>query len=200
MLNKKKKIIYILGGIIILLTLYLLKNTNYFLRALAFIFSVILFYFSDVFFNLKFKNNHYFIFIFISTAGILFSPLYYISSNYDKILHLVSPFIISILIFFLINKTILKFSTKLLITFSVVVMFLSLFEMVEFLLDQLFDLKLQGVFIRDISGVSKLNIFMDKNDDTMIDLILGTISSAIFIGYKAIIHSLKNLQIKNTKL
>lgn len=188
--NHKKKVIYISVGIIILLGLYLLKNTSYFLRVFTFIFSIILFYFADVFFNLKFKNHHYLIIIFISMAGILFSPLYFISSNYDKILHLVSPFLLSILIFFLTNKTNLKFSTKLLMTFSVVVMILSLFEIVEFLLDQFFNLKLQGVFIRDMLGTSKLNIIMNKNDDTMIDLILGTIGSAVFIGYKSIVYNL----------
>ena len=189
--NHKKKVIYISIGIIILLGLYMLKNTSYFLRACTFIFSVILFYLADVFFNLKFKSYHHLIFIFISAAGILFSPLYLISSNYDKILHLASPFLLSILVFFLVNKTDLKLSTKLLMTFSVVVMFISLFEIVEFLLDRFFDLKLQGVYIRDFSGIAKLNIIMDKNDDTMIDLILGTISSFIFIGYKAIVSNLK---------
>ena len=195
MLNDhKKKVIYISVGVVILLGLYLLKNTNYFLRVSTFIFSIILFYLADVFFNLKFKNHHYLILIIISAAGILFSPIYFISSHYDKVLHLVSPFMISILIFFLINKTNLKFSTKLLITFSIVVMFLSIFEIIEFLLDQFFDLKLQGVFLRDISGISKFDIMMDKNDDTMIDLILGTIGSAIFTGYKTIVFNLKKIQ------
>ena len=73
-------------------------------------------------------------------------------------------------------------------------MFLSIFEIIEFLLDQFFDLKLQGVFLRDISGISKFDIMMDKNDDTMIDLILGTIGSAIFTGYKTIVFNLKKIQ------
>jgi len=188
--SHKKNVIYISIGVIILLGLYLLKNTNYFLRISTFLFSIILFYFADVFFNLKFKNHHYLILIVISAAGILFSSLYFISSDYDKVLHLISPFMISILIFFLVNTTNLKFSTKLLVTFAIVVMFLSLFEIIEFFLDQFFDLKLQGVFLRDISGISKLGIVMDRNDDTMIDLILGTVGSAIFVGYKTIVFHL----------
>ncbi|MFH1787360.1 MAG: hypothetical protein ABH811_01040 [archaeon] len=84
-------------------------------------------------------------------------------------------------------------------TFSVVVMLISLFEIVEFLLDKLFDLKLQGVYIRDMSGLSKLNIIMERNDDTMIDLILGTLSSLIFIGYQSIASNLGKLRTKKTK-
>jgi len=194
--NHKKRVIYISTGVVILLGLYLLKNTNYFLRISTFIFSIVLFYFTDVFFNLKFKNKHYLILGIISAAGILFSPLYFISSSYDKILHLISPFLISILIFFLIDTTNLKFSTKLLITFSIVVMFLSLFEIIEFALDQFFDLKLQGVFLRDISGIAKLNLVMGKHDDTMIDLILGTIGAIAFGGYKTLMFHLKRIHIK----
>ena len=194
--NHKKRVIYISTGVVILLGLYLLKNTNYFLRISTFIFSIVLFYFTDVFFNLKFKNKHYLILGIISAAGILFSPLYFISSSYDKILHLISPFLISILIFFLIDTTNLKFSTKLLITFSIVVMFLSLFEIIEFALDQFFDLKLQGVFLRDISGIAKLNLVMGKHDDTMIDLILGTIGAIAFGRYKTLMFHLKRIHIK----
>jgi len=193
----KKKIIYISVGVAILIVLYLLQNTSYLLRAFTFIFSVGLFYLADVFFSLRFKMSHYLILIFIATAGILLSPLYFLSPNYDKILHLVSPFLIGILFFFLIDKTELKLSTKLLMTFAVVIMSLSLFEIIEFLLDQLFDLKLQGVFIRDISGIAKLNIVLDKNSDTMLDLILGTIGSLIFVGYKVVENWVKNRKKEN---
>ena len=195
--NNQKKVTYIYIGILILLFLYALKNTSYFVRVSTFLFSILLFYITDLFFKLKFKNYHYLIFILTSAAGILMSPLYFISTNYDKILHLISPILLSILIFYLADKTNLKFSTKLLITFSVILSFLALFEIGEYLLDRLFDLKLQGVFLRDISGISKLRIIMDRNDDTMIDLILGAIGSLIFTTYKAIIFNFKKLNKKN---
>jgi len=195
--NNQKKVTYIYIGILILLFLYALKNTSYFVRVSTFLFSTFLFYITDSFFKLKFKNYHYLIFILTSAAGILMSPLYFISTNYDKILHLISPILLSILIFYLADKTNLKFSTKLLITFSVILSFLALFEIGEYLLDRLFDLKLQGVFLRDISGISKLRIIMDRNDDTMIDLILGAIGSLIFTTYKAIIFNFKKLNKKN---
>jgi len=194
--NNQKKVTYIYIGILILLFLYTLKNTSYFVRVSTFLFSILLFYITDLFFKLEFKNHHYLIFILTSAAGILMSPLYFISTNYDKILHLISPILLSILIFYLADKTNLKFSTKLLITFSVILSLLALFEIGEYLLDQLFDLKLQGVFLRDISGISKLRIIMDRNDDTMIDLILGAIGSLIFTIYKIIIFNFKKLKKK----
>lgn len=178
-----KKIIYIILGAFILIILYTLKNTGYFTRVSGFVLSIALFYMADVFFELKFRTRHYLIFILVSTTGILMSPLYSLSQFYDKLLHFGSPILLCILAFYLANKAEVKFSTKLLITFSVIVASLAIFEIGEYLLDQLFNMKLQGVFLRDYSGVSKLKIIMDRNDDTMIDLIFGVAGSILFVFY-----------------
>jgi membrane-associated HD superfamily phosphohydrolase len=169
------------------LILYALKNTGYPLRISTFIAALLLFYAVNEWLELKFKNYHYIIFAFVSGAGILFSPLYFVSANYDKILHLVSPIFLSVLIFFLLNKAKIKFSIKIFLTFSVMVMFLSLFEIGEYVLDQLFDFKLQGVYLRDLSGISKLNIIIDKNDDTMIDMMFGMAGALTFVVIKSAI-------------
>jgi len=184
----KKKIIYIIVGVIILLILYALKNTSYFTRSATFIFAVALSYFADVFFKLDFKMRHYIIIIIIATTGILLSPLYFLYPGYDKILHFVNPFLLGFIVYFLADRSKLKFSTKLLMTFSVVVMFLTLFEMVEFGVDRFFDLKLQGVYT-----INKLNILMNRNDDTMMDLILGALGILIFTGYKTLEINYKKL-------
>jgi len=197
MINQhKKRMIQFSIGILILIILYALKNTNYFLRTFTFLFSIGLFFFGDKFFELKFKPIHYLILILISTAGILLSAFYGLYPNYDKALHLISPVLISILVFYLINKTDLKFSTKLLITFSVVIMSLAMFEIIEYLLDTFFDMKLQGVFLRSQEGLTKLNLVMDKNKDTMIDLILGSLGSLGFIIYKTITFHILRLKKK----
>jgi len=180
----KKRMIYAAIGIFIFILLYALKNTNYFMRASSFIFAIALFYFIDYFFDLNFKNHHYLIFIVVSALGILLSPFYFLYPNYDKVLHLVSPILLSILIFFLINKVKINFSTKLMITFAFMISLLALFEILEYAIDQFFDFKLQGVFLRSREGLEKFNIITDKNDDTMIDLILGTIGSLLFIVIK----------------
>jgi hypothetical protein len=192
----KKRIIQFSIGVLILVILYALKNTSYFLRTATFIFSIALFLAGDKFFELNFKKVHYLILILISTSGILLSSFYGLYSNYDKILHLITPILIGILVFYLVNKTRIKFSTKLLITFSVVVMCLAMFEIIEYLLDTFFDMKLQGVFLRSREGLTKLNLVMDKNNDTMIDLILGVIGSLAFMGYKAITYNFLKLKKK----
>jgi len=177
---------YIIVGVLVVVLLYALKNTSYFVRVSGFLASVLAFYLADLLFKFDFKNYHYLIFIFISAAGIMLSPLYFIIPTYDKVLHLATPAFLAILIFFLADRAKIKFSTKLVITFSVVIMFLALFEIGEFFLDQLFDMKLQGVFLRDYSGIAKLKIIQDRNDDTMIDLILGVIGTLVFVIAKLI--------------
>jgi hypothetical protein len=183
----KARIIYIIIGIILFVLLYALKNTGYSLRLATFLFSVLLFYAIDLWLDLNFEKRHYGIFIIVAVTGIIFSPLYFISPNYDKLLHLIAPVFLSTLIFFLLNQVKIKFSTKIFLTFTVMVAVLSVFEMGEYLLDQLFDLKLQGVYLRGLSGVEKLDIILDKNDDTMIDMILGTVGALIFVVVRTII-------------
>jgi len=190
-----KHIIYVAVGLAVLFLLYALKNTNYFLRILGFFVAIFLFWAVDAFFNLKFKEYHYLIILLISTFGILLSPLYFISPAYDKILHLIAPILAGILVFFLVNKLKTKFSIKLLLTFSIILSLLAMFEIVEYILDLVLDLKLQGVFLRDHSGVSKLKLVLDKNDDTMIDLILGVIGSLIFVLIKTLTFNLKKYKI-----
>ena len=68
---------------------------------------------------------------------------------------------------------------------------LTIFETIEYVLDILWNFQLQGVYVRDITGLENFNIIIDKNDDTMIDLILGIFGSMIFSSYK-IIENWKN--------
>lgn len=181
------RIIYIVIGIIIFGLLYGLKNIGYSLRLATFLFSMLLFYAIDLWLNLDFKIRHYIIFIIVSVTGIIFSPFYFMFSSYDKILHLAAPIFLSTLIFFLLDKVKIKFSTKIFLTFAIMVASLSIFEMGEYLLDQLFDFKLQGVYLRGMSGVAKLDIILDKNDDTMIDMIIGMVGALIFVLIRTII-------------
>lgn len=183
----KARIIYITIGIIIFGVLYALKNVGYSLRLATFLFSILLFYIIDLWLALDFKIRHYIVFITVAVTGIIFSPFYFMFSNYDKALHLIAPFFLSSLIFFLIDKVKIKFSTKIFLTFAIMIAALSIFEMGEYFLDQLFDLKLQGVYLRGMSGVAKLDIILDKNDDTMIDMILGTIGALLFVLARTII-------------
>jgi hypothetical protein len=81
----------------------------------------------------------------------------------------------------MISKLKLELKWKLTFTFFIMVGLLSIFELGEYILDYFFNLKLQGVFLRNLQGLEKYNILMDRNDDTMADLGLGIISSLIYV-------------------
>jgi len=95
-----KRKLYIAIGIFLFILLYALKNTSYFTRSFGFVFVILLFFIGDYFFKFGFKNYHYAILVSIAALGILFSPLYFIYPNYDKTLHIISPVLVCILIFF----------------------------------------------------------------------------------------------------
>ncbi|RZD30737.1 hypothetical protein CXT76_01780, partial [Candidatus Parvarchaeota archaeon] len=93
--------------------------------------------------------------------------MYFLYPQYDKFQHLIQPILFSSIIFFMISKLKLELKWKLTFTFFIMVGLLSIFELGEYILDYFFNLKLQGVFLRNLQGLEKYNILMDRNDDTM---------------------------------
>ena len=176
--TKRRLIIGI--SIVLLIILYIFKNYNFMIRVAGVLFGLWIFYFVDHAFKAKFYFRHYVYILTILVFGILLSTFYWSYPNYDKILHLIMPILGSIMIFFLVNKLKIKFQWKLLITFTAVLSMLALLEIGEYLFDIFLDLKAQGVYIRDISGLEKYNLVLDRIDDTMIDLMLGTAGAIIF--------------------
>jgi hypothetical protein len=198
MIKKRRAMLYALSTILLLIVLYYLNGTLWFIRVASFAFSLILFYLIDKFFNFRFKASHYLIFLFIITAGFLMSPLYHLYPNYDKLLHLTLPFFASILIFYLVNRGDMELWIKLFLTFTIVITMITFFEIAEFVLDWLFNLKTQGVFLRSI-GSLKLNMVQDENTDTMIDLILGMAGALSFSILKIMQNGRKRLIKKKKK-
>ncbi|GAF85468.1 unnamed protein product, partial [marine sediment metagenome] len=96
--NKRRLIIGI--ALLLLIVLYIFKNTSFLIRAVSVFVGLWVFYFVDYAFKLKFGFRHYFYFLIILVAGLLLSPFYYIFESYDKVLHFVMPVLGSILIFF----------------------------------------------------------------------------------------------------
>ncbi|MGD9275738.1 MAG: hypothetical protein PVJ67_01045 [Candidatus Pacearchaeota archaeon] len=183
---------WIIGiSIFILLIFYLFKNLSESVRVFGFIFGIFLFYAIDHMFEVDFEFRHYIFIIIILSFGILLSPLYFLSESYDKMLHFIMPILASFLVFFIVDKQKISFQWKLLIAFMFILSFLAIHEIGEYLLDLLFDWKLQGVYIRDISGIEKLNLVLDKNSDTMIDMILGMLGGGIFVLGKSAVHIYK---------
>jgi len=156
------------------------------LRIITTLAGIVSFYVFDHYFDINFQIKHYIYILALTFFGVLLSPLYYLSLNYDKILHLAMPIVVSGIFFFIIDKQKISFKWKLLVTFGFTLSSLVIFEIVEFVLDTLWDFKFQGVYVRDLTGLEKFNIVMDRNDDTMIDLILGFCGTLVFIFWKTL--------------
>lgn len=167
-------------SIIILLSLYFFKNSSFLLRAFSSISLLTFFYFLDHIFDIKFKIRHYFFMVLIIISSLILSPLYFTYPNYDKVQHLIQPILLCSMIFYLIAKLNLELKWKITFTFFTTLGILGLFELSEYGLDHLFDLKLQGVYLRDFEGIEKFNLIVDRIDDTMIDLFLGMIGTMLY--------------------
>jgi hypothetical protein len=175
--NKRRGISVFL--VLAVLILYALKNSSYFIRLASSVGALLAVYAIDNLFKLDLKVHHYLMICGMILSGFLLSNFYYIYPNYDKILHFVQPALLFFIIFYLVSKLDLPYKWELTFTFFIVVALLGLFETGEYALDRLFDLKLQGVFLRGVQGLEKYNIILDRNADTMIDLSLGTLSAGL---------------------
>ncbi|KHO53055.1 MAG: hypothetical protein QT05_C0009G0004 [archaeon GW2011_AR13] len=111
----------------------------------------------------------------------MLSPIYFFYSSYDKILHFCLPILSCFLIYYIVDKKNLSIQWKLWITFLFITSFLMFHEIGEYLIDQFWDLKLQGVYVWNIGGVEKFDLIQSKIDDTMMDLIFGSLGALTFI-------------------
>ncbi len=187
---KHKRIIVGIISLIVLVAIYLFKDSaSITLRYSTFIGLIIAFYIIDHLFDIRFKLKHYFFVIIIGTSALFLSPLYFTYNQYDKLQHFILPMLLCSIVFFTINK--LKLAIKWKITFTVlsVAGLLGMFEIGEYLLDLLFNLKLQGVYLRDLSGLEKFHLILNPLDDTMADMSFGIIGSSLYAVYAWIKHS-----------
>ncbi|MEK6898568.1 MAG: hypothetical protein AABW79_00545 [Nanoarchaeota archaeon] len=179
-----KRRFVVIFAILLMLLIYFFKNASIVLRVFSAIGFVVAFYALDHGFDIRFRKRHYaFIFI-IAIASFLFSPAYYLYPNYDKIQHFIQPILVSSIVFYMISYLNIERKYRLLLAFMVTMGLLGMFEIAEYGLDYLFDLKLQGVYLREYSGLEKFNLLMDPLDDTMADLLIGIFGSgAYFLGH-----------------
>ena len=78
-------------------------------------------------------------------------------------------------------------------------MILTSFEIWEYLLDKLFDFKLQGVYLRDFKGFEKFNLLQSPIDDTIMDLSFGLFGLIIYMLFNLIIYKI-NLKKSRKKI
>ncbi len=187
---KHKRWIVGVISLLVLIAIYLFKDSaSITLRYSTFIGLIVAFYIIDHLFDIQFKLKHYLFVIIIGTATLFLSHLYFIYPQYDKLQHLILPTFLCSIVFFMINK--LKLALKWKVTFTVlgVVGLLGMFEITEYLLDLLFNLKLQGVYLRDIKGLEKFHLILNPLDDTMADMSFGILGSSLYAVYAWIKHS-----------
>lgn len=177
---RSRNILILTISLILVLMVYLFQNASFFLRSITTIVSLLLFLFADQYFKIQFEMKHYVFLITIIIASVLFSPLYFLYPNYDKIQHFILPILVSSIIFFMISKLKLDLKWKITFTFFITIGILGVFEIIEYGLDKLYDFKLQGVYLRDTSGLEKLNIIQEPLDDTMTDIAIGILGSALY--------------------
>lgn len=185
-LYNKQKFWFVLVTAILALSLYFFLDASFLVRSLATVAFVAIFYIGDHLYQINFETRHYVSFVLIVVLGVLASPIYFIHPQYDKVLHFVEPILIASMAFFMINKLPLEKKWKLWFTFFITVAILGIFEMAEYTIDQFFDFKLQGVFLRDVTGIDKLNVIQEPLDDTMIDLFFGVIGASVYGIYKSV--------------
>jgi len=177
---KTKRRVTIGIALVILASLYAFKNFSYLIRAFSAVALLLVFYLADHIFDLEFKNRHYIFIFLVALSSFILSPLYYVYANYDKIQHFIQPMFFASIVFHMMKRLKLETKWKLVFTFFVVAGGIGIFEIGEYSLDYFLGWKMQGVYIRDISGVEKLNLLMDRIDDTMVDMVLGMIGSAMY--------------------
>lgn len=187
----KKRQILLVFTVVLLLLLYLFKNASTFLRVISAVGTLFFFYAADHLFDIRFRKRHYIFVLIIAIASFLGSPFYYVYPDYDKIQHFLQPILLCSLTFFTINKLHLELKWKITFTFFVIVALLGIFEIGEFALDSLFNLKLQGVYLRDTQGLEKFNLLMDPLKDTMVDLVYGILGSLIYCMTLAVYYRRK---------
>jgi len=133
-----------------------------------------------------FTETHFSIGMFFLYAHIFgdnFFNFYYTIIIYDKILHSIIPLILT---YILAGSKLIK--EKYFLTIFIVMGILGIFEISEYVIDQISSAILQGVMI-----TQRQVEFMSPHTDTMTDMALGLISS--IIGYFAFLikkHLKKN--------
>jgi hypothetical protein len=189
---KHKRLIVGIIAFLVLAAIYFFKDSySITLRYSTFLGVMILFYLIDHFFYIRFEFKHYVLVIIIAVSTILMSHLYFIHPQYDKIQHFFIPIFICSIVFFMVYR--LRLALKWKITFTVlsVIALLGIFEILEYVLDLLFNFKLQGVYLRDLSGLEKFNLLLNPLDDTMMDLAFGIAGSSVYALYAWLRYSRK---------
>jgi len=138
------------------------------------------FYMIDKTLRIEFTRKHYIFFIAIVFFGLILNPLYEILVFYDKVLHFFLPMLYASIVYFAISKLGINLKLKLVFVFFVVIGTLTLFEIGEYFGEIIFGIETQGVYVRT-GNAGESELYLDKFDDTMIDLSLGVVGTFLYL-------------------
>jgi len=159
---------------------YAFKNVSFLIRSIATVGIFLSFYLTDYFFKIGFKKRHYAFIIIIALSSFMFSSLYYIYPPYDKIQHFILPIMLASIIFHMTSKLKLALKWRLTFVFFIIIGSIGLFEVGEYSLDYFFGYTFQGVYLHDLQDLGRYDILLDRIDDTMIDMMLGILGTAVY--------------------
>jgi len=144
---------------------------------------ILFFHIGNKAFDIGFKKRHYFFIVIMSVFGIALGFLLYTFPYYylDKLQHLIFPMMYASILLYMVRKLKLTKGWTLFFIFAVVVASLSIFELMEYFLDLMFDWKLQGVFFRTSQVEGGFKLLLSRIDDTMVDILLGIIGTLIYV-------------------
>jgi len=165
----------------VLLLLYLFKNVSFLIRGLSTVGLLVVFYITDHLLSLEFKKKHYFFIVIIAFSSFLLSPLYFVYPNYDKIQHFIQPMMFASIFFHAVSRLKLDYKWRFVFVFFIITSLIGIFEIGEYYLDLFFDLKLQGVFLRNLQGLEKYDILQDRIEDTMTDMSIGVLGTLFYV-------------------
>jgi hypothetical protein len=140
------------------------------------------FYQFDKLFKINFKRKHYWFIIIMSVMAFVLSFLYFRFPYIDKFQHFFFPIMACSIIYHMVSKLNLEKRYKLLFTFFIVIGVITIFELIEYLLDLLFNLYLQGVFLGNPNVSENYRVLFSPIDDTMIDLFMGLLGSLFYVS------------------
>lgn len=189
---RHKRLIVGIISALLLIAIYIFKDSSSItLRYSTFMGIILVSYLIDHLFDVRLELKHYIFILIIGVSTIMMSPLYFVYPTYDKLQHFIIPMLLCSIMFFMVNKLKLAMKWKLTFTVLSVVAFLGIFEILEYVLDSFFNWKLQGVYLRDITGLEKFNLLLDPLSDTIIDLSFGILGSSLYAIFGWIRHRRK---------
>jgi len=136
---------------------------------------LMLFFGIDIVFNLRFKKRHYFFVIFIAVVGFLFSFIQFRYIYFDKLLHFIGAIMLSSVLYYMLRKRLSK-KHSLILAFFITICFMGFYELFEFFIDKLFNVRSQGVFLDTEGG----RVIMGKYEDTLWDMFFGILGGLVY--------------------